>query len=311
MQPLVSIIIPVYNGSNYLAEAIDSALAQTYENIEIIVVNDGSKDDGATERVALSYGEKIRYIEKENGGVSSALNRGIAEMRGEYFSWLSHDDIYKPEKVEKQISLIEDEKDIILCSGALMDANRKPMRHHVKVINKKLCGYELLKEHINGYALNGLGFLIPKIVFKKVGLFDESMRYLQDLDLWLRMMWFDFRFVCHDDILVVSRMHSLQQTNRISNMFNVDSCKLDEKHLQGLMRLESDMKNELLKVYLFRFARAHKWESFNSVKMILRKNKTYTVGVRLASLSYCVKGGVKMLLRKVRDMLLCMKNIRD
>ena len=69
---LVSIVIPVYNGANYLSEAIDSALAQTYKNIEIIVVNDGSKDDGATEKVALSYGDKIRYFHKENGGVSSA-----------------------------------------------------------------------------------------------------------------------------------------------------------------------------------------------------------------------------------------------
>ena len=75
--PKVSIIIPVYNGSNYLANAIDSALAQTYKNIEVIVVNDGSKDEGATERIALSYGDRIHYYAKSNGGVSSALNFGI------------------------------------------------------------------------------------------------------------------------------------------------------------------------------------------------------------------------------------------
>ena len=77
LKPLISIVIPVYNGSNFLREAIDSALAQTYKNIEIIVVNDGSADDGETERIALSYGDKIRYFKKENGGVSSALNYGI------------------------------------------------------------------------------------------------------------------------------------------------------------------------------------------------------------------------------------------
>ena len=81
--PKVSIIIPVYNGANYMREAIDSALAQTYTNIEVVVVNDGSRDDGATREVALSYGDRIRYIEKENGGVSSALNRGIRDMTGE------------------------------------------------------------------------------------------------------------------------------------------------------------------------------------------------------------------------------------
>ena len=79
--PLVSIIIPVYNGSDYLKEAIESALAQTYSNIEILVVNDGSCDDGKTEEIALSYKDRIRYITKPNGGVSSALNLGIAQMK--------------------------------------------------------------------------------------------------------------------------------------------------------------------------------------------------------------------------------------
>ena len=68
--PLVSIVIPVYNGANYMREAIDSALAQTYDNCEILVVNDGSRDDGETERIALSYGDEIRYFAKENGGVA-------------------------------------------------------------------------------------------------------------------------------------------------------------------------------------------------------------------------------------------------
>ena len=106
-QPIVSIVIPAYNASNYLAKAIDSALAQTYPNVEIIVVNDGSKDDGATERIALSYGKKIRYLYKKNGGSSSALNLGIANMTGEWFSWLSHDDLYEPNKLEKQIAYIQ------------------------------------------------------------------------------------------------------------------------------------------------------------------------------------------------------------
>ena len=109
--PKVSIVIPVYNGSNYLREAIDSALAQTYKNIEVIVINDGSNDKGKTDKICKSYGNKIRYFKKENGGVASALNMGIEKMQGEYFSWLSNDDIYYQDKVEKQVKALSRLKD--------------------------------------------------------------------------------------------------------------------------------------------------------------------------------------------------------
>lgn len=101
-RPKVTIVIPAYNAANYLAEAVESAINQTYENIEIIVVNDGSNDNGATADVAKKYRNSIRYIEKGNGGSSSALNCGILNMTGEWFSWLSHDDLYCPDKVEKR-----------------------------------------------------------------------------------------------------------------------------------------------------------------------------------------------------------------
>jgi glycosyltransferase involved in cell wall biosynthesis len=93
---------PVYNGANYVGEAIESALAQTYRHVEVIVVNGGSTDHGAARAVAEGFGSAIRYIEQENGGVATALNTGIQAMRGELFSCLSHDDLYKPDKVARQ-----------------------------------------------------------------------------------------------------------------------------------------------------------------------------------------------------------------
>jgi glycosyltransferase involved in cell wall biosynthesis len=118
--PKVSIVIPVYNGANFLGEAIESAIAQTYANLEIIVVNDGSTDDGETESIAKAYGEKIVYYSKKNGGVASALNYGIEKMTGQFFSWLSHDDLYVRTKVEDQVRyLLSFPKKIILQLQAI------------------------------------------------------------------------------------------------------------------------------------------------------------------------------------------------
>ena len=114
-EPLVSVVIPVYNGANYMTLAIDSALAQTYGNIEVIVVNDGSNDNGATARIARSYGDRIRYFEKENGGVASALNLAIGEARGQFISWLSHDDLYTSDKIERQIAYLTEEPEPNRC----------------------------------------------------------------------------------------------------------------------------------------------------------------------------------------------------
>ena len=119
-RPLITILIPVYNGANYLREAIDSALGQTYENCEVIVVNDGSMDGGQTRRIAQSYGTRIRYFEKPNGGVAQALNFGVQQMRGEYFSWLSHDDVLCPAKIEQEWTALKGtEKDRMRSMGAV------------------------------------------------------------------------------------------------------------------------------------------------------------------------------------------------
>ena len=133
--PLVTIVIPVYNGANYLNESISSALEQTYKNIEIIVVNDGSTDDGETEKIALSYGDKIKYLSKPNGGVSSALNLCIENMKGEWLSWLSHDDLYYPTKVEEEVNyvgkLLEKNPDlnldkvVVRCAAESIDIHGK------------------------------------------------------------------------------------------------------------------------------------------------------------------------------------------
>lgn len=215
--PKVTIVIPVYNGSKYMKEAIDSAIAQTYKNIEIIVVNDGSTDE--TDKIALSYRDKIIYFKKENGGVSTALNLAISKMTGEYFSWLSHDDVYLPEKVEKQIAYLtnlEDKNSILYSNYKLMDENGdsiyQPVIHNNVMLNKKP-EYALYRG-----CINGLSLLINKKVFDDVGLFNEELRCTQDYDLWLKMIKKGYKFVHMPDVLVVTRLHSKQVTNSNSKV---------------------------------------------------------------------------------------------
>ena len=205
-RPLVSIIIPVYNGANYLRYAIDSALAQTYPDVEILVVDDGSNDDGQTERIARSYGKRIQYFAKANGGVSTALNEGLRRMQGDFFSWLSHDDVYYPTKVERQVEVLRDQAhsavafsdyDIIDASGAIVSRFRNP---HVPEGMFRPALIRLLGAH-------GCSMLIHRSHFARVGIFNPRLRYTQDYDMWFRLGR-DTRFICLPERLIQSRSHA-------------------------------------------------------------------------------------------------------
>jgi glycosyltransferase involved in cell wall biosynthesis len=216
--PKVSIVIPVYNGSNYVKEAIDSALAQTYKNTEVIVINDGSNDKGKTDRICKSYGKRIRYFKKENGGVSSALNMGIDKMEGEYFSWLSHDDVYYPEKVEKQIeylSKIENSSTVVLYANYELINERSKPTSKVELNHKELLEkpeYALLRGSVNGITL-----LIPKTAFKEYGNFNEELKCTQDYDMWNRIIK-SYDFIHMNEIFTKTRIHSQQDSNKHPNV---------------------------------------------------------------------------------------------
>jgi glycosyltransferase involved in cell wall biosynthesis len=235
--PKVSIVIPVYNGSDYMRDAIDSALAQTYKNIEIIVINDGSNDVGKTREIALSYGDKIRYFEKENGGVATALNLGIEKMIGDYFSWLSHDDRYLPEKIELQIKYLQkySQQRIILFTNyyTINSKGKKVGAHifdHQMLQNKPL--YPLLRGCVHGCSL-----LIPREAFDTIGRFDKLLRTTQDYDLWYRMIR-KYPFIHMQDVLVESRWHENQGSKTLPETLieanrlwisMMDKCSVDER----------------------------------------------------------------------------------
>jgi glycosyltransferase involved in cell wall biosynthesis len=195
----------VYNGGNYLREAIESALAQTYGNLEVIIVNDGSNDGGETESIANSYGDRIHYFSKPNGGVSTALNLGIREMKGDYFSWLSHDDIYLPSKIEEQIScLARQERDVIIYTDNII-INKYSQQISIKKL-KSLSSRKLRYSLISSQPFHGCSLLIPKKFLCDAGMFNENLRTTQDYDLWLKLAE-HYEFVHLPKVLIGVRSH--------------------------------------------------------------------------------------------------------
>lgn len=254
--PMVSIVIPAYNASNYLSQAIDSALGQTYKNIEIIVINDGSDDNDATKKIAMSYGNKIKYFEKKNGGSSSALNFGIKNMKGEWFSWLSHDDIYYPNKIENQIRFLQSleinskdiEKQVIFSAIELIDENNKILRHSSlrKEIKKFKCveqkkdnGYFIAEP--TKYSFYGCSCLINKRIFTKIGFFDEKLIMVNDIDMWFRIYKNNYHVHYLPKVLVQQRIHSKQISKSIGFSYhNSEQDMFWNRTLQWLI----DNRNE-------------------------------------------------------------------
>lgn len=243
-RPKISIVIPVYNGANYMRDAIGSALAQTYPNIEVIVINDGSDDNGETERIALSYGERIKYYAKENGGVATALNLGIEKMTGEYFSWLSHDDMYTYDKLEKQVKFLSEleDKTTILAGGYMVvDQNNKylydvdPLKLYPEDKLEKSV-FSLMRGCINGCAL-----LIHKSHFERVGMFNPALPTTQDYELFFRM----FRgqtIKFHSGLYVRSRSHEKQGSKKHITPHIIECNQL---WISMMEALSDDEKREL------------------------------------------------------------------
>lgn len=213
----VEIVIPVYNGSNYLREALYSALGQSYCNVSITVVDDGSDDSGATLKIVREFGNRVKLIKKINGGVGSALNEAIWRSDADYISWLSHDDFYGPKKIENQVREIQKLSNpletMLFTSYFIVDEKSRVVQ---EVNLEKLASrdrielgiYPLIRSFISGCTL-----LFPRQLVKNTGGFNENLRYTQDYELWFRLSSIiEFKFCNYQDTFV--RVHSGQDSQR-------------------------------------------------------------------------------------------------
>ena len=302
----ISIIIPAYNASNYLREAIDSALAQTYENKEIIVINDGSKDDDATEKIALSYGKKIKYYKKENGGCASALNSGIKVMTGDYFSWLSHDDLYKPEKLEALMALIEFYKlnpnETILGSNDLiLNAQGKLSKNIFNNSTGVLSSELAFDETLNIKTINGCGLLIPKGAFEKVGLFREDYKHLLDRELWMRLALYGYSFCFANEPLVISRVHNNQVTVSAQRLLYEEETKLINEYIPMTLKIQN--KKMLCSLCFFAYKRKH-YDVGKTIKTKLAEHDWLSLSVRTKICKYYFRGNFRRVLGKAYKKLI-------
>lgn len=273
--PLVSIVIPVYNGSNYLSCAIDAALNQTYKNIEVIVVNDGSTDNKKSEKIAKKYGNKIKYYYKDNGGVSSALNYGIERMNGDYFAWLSHDDFIEKNHIEKLVELVScegNEKVIPFSSFKVIDTKnnldiKRTIDAQLVVMDYKMSKlknyYSLLQGEINGGSV-----LIPKEAFEKYGYFDESLRITQERDMWSRLIK-EYHFINVPYDTASLRVHSNQVTTTAKDVVE----KTEKKSLDIINSLTREEIEQLEYNESFFYTKMYHFYNNNGRAFLAKKMK--------------------------------------
>lgn len=178
----VSVIIPTYNRADLLPEAIDSVLAQTWKEIEIIVVDDGSTD--RTEETVRRYDDRVRYFYKENGGPSSARNFGVSKAHGDLIAFLDSDDMWEPNKLDIQMNFLHSHPEVELIScGSYVLGKRRRRKSPVK---GNLSGDLFLTLYQRSF-INTSSVVLIRHCFLQVGQFDETIQTAEDYDLWLRV----------------------------------------------------------------------------------------------------------------------------
>jgi glycosyltransferase involved in cell wall biosynthesis len=230
---LVSVVIPTYNYAHFLGDAIESALAQAYKNIEVIVVDDGSSDN--TSDVVKKYEGAVRYIYQNNRGLSAARNTGIRESRGQYIAFLDADDIWMPEKISEQLKLFEGQNNIGAVSCRFYEMNErmivlaesKHKDYPPKVLKEKL----MLSNAVSG----GSSIVVKKECFDLVGLFDEKLSAAEDWDMWLRISTkFNIRIVEKPLLKVRVGNYSMSSSENAQKMLDNELVVLNKYFGNGV-----------------------------------------------------------------------------
>jgi GT2 family glycosyltransferase len=199
--PAVSVVIPVYNASRYVRDALDSVLAQTFTDYEVIVVNDGSTDSEELEQILKSHPVPIVYVSQENRGLSAARNAGINIARGTFYAQLDADDQWYPEYLATQVGILSGDASIALVyPNAVIFADSCDSG----VEFMKICPSEgdVTFESLIGAKCTVMVCVTARMnAIKSAGMFDEALRSCEDFDLWLRIVKKGGRIIYHRQML--------------------------------------------------------------------------------------------------------------
>ena len=247
----VSVVIPTHNLAAYLGEAIDSALGQSYKDLEIIVVDDGSTDD--TETVVNRYRDKIVYLKQERRGVAAARNRGIRASHGEYVAFLDADDLWLPEKLEEQIPYLDQDLRVgMVCSDWLVVSEAGAVGPSVLHRCKNAGSGYMFREIVQASFILTSTVVVRRSSLDNAGLFDESFPTAEDLDLWLRISYRNNIALLRKPLVIKrNRNSNLSSDYRLASIFRV---KLLQKALTSFTDLSAPdrrlVRNMLSKNYL-------------------------------------------------------------
>jgi glycosyltransferase involved in cell wall biosynthesis len=224
--PMVSVIIPSYNCDVYILETVTSVLNQSYKDIELIVVDDGSTD--RTREIVASFGAPVRLVTQDNARVCAARNRGISEAVGQYICLMDHDDYWFPHKLEQQVALLQahPEAGVVYSAFILWDADangRYPepasfdLAEFSDGIDPDLSGWIYHQFLLDCWLLTSTG-MFRREVFERCGNFDINLPYSEDWDLWLRISR-KYQFLKQQKPSTLYRQHP-RQGNRVVRMFD-------------------------------------------------------------------------------------------
>ncbi len=293
----ITALIPAYNVEKYIKRSIDSALNQTFKPFEILVIDDGSTDN--TRNIVESYGDKVTYIYKKNGGSSSARNLGIELAKGEWIAFLDSDDQWEKIHLENFVKVIKQKPDL-MWYGA-------PVRHIEEKTGKTLFEYD---EKTNNDLLDGLYFknylsalppagffstptmVIKKEVFKNVGLFNTDLKIGEDIELWFRigLLYPEIGYCTTIGVNVYKRNNSLSHAKKWNPSLALNrfaDCELLAKNLGNEFAKRAEPRIIYWVTKLIKSALKHRdFKTLNQIKKkyLTRLPLKYKMVVLLSSL---------------------------